>query len=72
LKGVDVGTTRADTLDFLEPKGYATSLKSHSPTSPSSTTRMHVVANKSIRGLSDLTGKTVSVNLPDGGSNIGL
>jgi len=31
LKGVDLGIVRADTLDYLEKKGFANDIKRHSP-----------------------------------------
>ncbi len=55
LQGVDLGIVRSDTLDFT----YVTKLYNE---------EMHVVASKSIRNLRDLDGKTVSVDLPNGGT----
>jgi TRAP transporter TAXI family solute receptor len=71
LKGVDLGIVRADTLDYLEKKGYASNLKSQlTYVTKLYNEEMHVVAPKSIKKLSDLNGKTVSVDLPNGGTFI--
>jgi TRAP transporter TAXI family solute receptor len=69
LKGVDLGVIRSDTLDYLERKGYATNLKSQfTYVTKLYNEEMHVVAPRSVRSLSDLEGKTVSVDLPNGGT----
>jgi TRAP transporter TAXI family solute receptor len=69
LRGVDVGVVRSDTLDYLERKGYATNLKSQfTYITKLYNEEMHVVAPKSITNLSELNGKTVSVDLPNGGT----
>jgi TRAP transporter TAXI family solute receptor len=69
LRGVDLGVIRSDTLDYLERKGYATNLKSQfTYVTKLYNEEMHVVAPRSIRSLSDLEGKTVSVDLPNGGT----
>jgi TRAP transporter TAXI family solute receptor len=69
LKGVDVGVVRSDTLDYLERKGYASNLKSQfTYITKLYNEEMHVVAPRSVRSLSDLDGKTVSVDLPNGGT----
>jgi TRAP transporter TAXI family solute receptor len=69
LKGVDLGIIRSDTLDYLEKQGYATNLKSQLTfITKLYNEEMHVVAPKSIEKLSDLEGKTVSVDLPNGGT----
>lgn len=71
LKGVDIGIIRSDTLDYLEKKGYATNLKSQmSYITKLYNEEMHVVASKSVQKLSDLEGKTVAVDLPNGGTFI--
>ena len=71
LKGVDVGVIRSDTLDYLEKKGYATNLKNQlSYITKLYNEEMHVVAPKSIAKLSDLAGKNVAVDLPNGGTFI--
>jgi TRAP transporter TAXI family solute receptor len=69
LKGVDLGIVRADTLDYLEKQGYATSIKKQfTYITKLYNEEMHVVASKAIRSLADLDGKTVSVDLPNGGT----
>jgi TRAP transporter TAXI family solute receptor len=69
LRGVDLGIMRSDTLDYLEKKGYGSNLKSQlTYITKLYNEEMHVVAPKSIRKLSDLNGKTVSVDLPNGGT----
>ncbi len=69
LKGVDLGIMRSDTLDYLEKKGYATNIKSQfAYVTKLYNEEMHVVAPKAIQKLSDLEGKTVSVDLPNGGT----
>ena len=71
LKGVDIGIIRSDTLDYLEKKGFATGLKSQmSYITKLYNEEMHVVASKSVQKLSDLEGKTVAVDLPNGGTFI--
>jgi len=71
LKGVDLGVIRSDTLDYLEKKGYATNIKSQlSYITKLYNEEMHVVAAKTVQKLSDLDGKTVSVDLPNGGTFI--
>jgi len=69
LKGVDLGIIRSDTLDYLEKKGYANNIKSQFTfVTKLYNEEMHVVAPKAIQRLSDLEGKTVSVDLPNGGT----
>ena len=69
LKGVDIGIIRSDTLDYLEKKGYASGLKSQMTyITKLYNEEMHVVAAKSVQKLSDLEGKTVAVDLPNGGT----
>jgi len=71
LKGVDLGIIRSDTLDYLEKKGYANGLKTQlSYITKLYNEEMHVVAPKAIQRLSDLDGKTVAVDLPNGGTFI--
>ncbi len=71
LKGVDLGIIRSDTLDYLEKKGYATNLKNQlSYITKLYNEEMHVVAAKAVQKMSDLDGKTVSVDLPNGGTFI--
>jgi branched-chain amino acid transport system substrate-binding protein len=69
LKGVDVGIVRTDTLDYLEKKGYANNIKGQlGYITKLYNEEMHVLAPKTIRDLQDLDGKTVAVDLPDGGT----
>ena len=69
LKGVDLGIIRSDTLDYLEKKGYASNLKTQlTYVTKLYNEEMHVVAPKTIQKLTDLEGKTVSVDLPNGGT----
>jgi TRAP transporter TAXI family solute receptor len=71
LKGVDIGIVRSDTLDYLERKGIASNLKQQfTYITKLYNEEMHVVARKSIHSLRDLEGKTVSVDLPNGGTFI--
>jgi TRAP transporter TAXI family solute receptor len=69
LQGVDLGIVRADTLDYLEKKGFATGIKKQfTYITKLYNEEMHVIAPKSIRSLAELEGKTVSVDLPNGGT----
>jgi len=69
LKGVDVGIVRTDTLDYLERKGYADNIKSRfAYITKLFDEEMHIIAPKSIHSVGDLDGKTVAVDLPDGGT----
>ena len=69
LQGVDLGIVRADTLDYLEKKGFATGIKKQfTYVTKLYNEEMHVIAPKSIRSLAELEGKTVSVDLPNGGT----
>ena len=69
LQGVDLGIVRSDTLDYLEKKGFATGIKKQFVyVTKLYNEEMHVIASKSIRRLSDLDGKVVSVDLPNGGT----
>jgi TRAP transporter TAXI family solute receptor len=71
LHGVDLGIVRSDTLDYLEKKGFAKDIKKQfAYVTKLYNEEMHVVAQKSIRELKDLEGKTVSVDLPNGGTFI--
>ena len=71
LQGVDLGIVRADTLDYLEKKGFASDIKKQfTYITKLYNEEMHVIAPKTIRSLSDLEGKTVSVDLPNGGTFI--
>src|SRR6201996_40276 len=67
LQGVDIGVVRADTLDYLERKGFAKDIKKQfTYITKLYNEEMQVIASKSIRNLHDLEGKTVSVDLPNG------
>lgn len=69
LKGVDLGIVRADTLDYLERKGYATNIKKQfTYITKLYNEEMHVIAPKSIEHLWQLEGKKVAVDLPNGGT----
>src|SRR4029077_5087480 len=69
LQGVDVGIVRSDTLDYLERKGFAKDIKKQfTYVTKLYNEEVHVIASKSIRDLRDLEGKTVSVDLPNGGT----
>jgi TRAP transporter TAXI family solute receptor len=69
LKGVDLGIVRADTLDYLEKRGYANDIrKRFTYVTKLYNEEMQVIAPKSIKTLNDLEGKTVSVDLPNGGT----
>ena len=71
LQGVDLGIVRAYTLDYLEKKGFASDIKKQfTYITKLYNEEMHVIAPKTIRSLSDLEGKTVSVDLPNGGTFI--
>jgi TRAP transporter TAXI family solute receptor len=67
LQGVDIGIVRADTLDYLERKGFAKDIKKQfTYVTKLYNEEMQVIAAKSINSLRDLEGKTVSVDLPNG------
>src|SRR5437868_14766820 len=69
LQGVDLGIVRADTLDYLERKGFAKDIKKQfTYVTKLYNEEMHVIASKSIHNLSQLDGKTISVDLPNGGT----
>src|SRR6476646_6850045 len=69
LQGVDLGIVRSDTLDYLEKKGFAKDIKKQfTYVTKLYNEEMHVIAPKSIRSLKELEGKTVSVDLPNGGT----
>jgi TRAP transporter TAXI family solute receptor len=69
LKGVDVGIVRADTLDYLEKKGFANDIKKQfTYVAKLYNEEMQVIAPKAVKSLNDLEGKTVSVDLPNGGT----
>jgi branched-chain amino acid transport system substrate-binding protein len=69
LKGVDVGIVRKDTLAYLERKGYANNIRRQlTYVTKLYNEEMHVLAPRAIRSMQDLDGKTVAVDLPDGGT----
>src|SRR5712664_2575591 len=69
LQGVDLGIVRADTLDYLERKGFAKDIKKQfTYVTKLYNEEVHVIAPKSVRSLKELDGKTVSVDLPNGGT----
>jgi TRAP-type uncharacterized transport system substrate-binding protein len=69
LKGVDLGIVRSDTLDYRERKGYAANIKKQlNYIIKLYNEEMHVVAPKSVHKLSDLDGKRVAIDLPNGGT----
>ena len=69
LRGVDAGIIRKDTLAFLERKDFANNVHEQLVyVAKLFNEEMHVVAPKSITSLSELDGKTIAVDLPDGGT----
>jgi TRAP transporter TAXI family solute receptor len=69
LQGVDLGIVRADTLDYLERKGFASDIKRQfTYVTKLYNEEMQVIAPKSVATLKDLEGKKVSVDLPNGGT----
>src|SRR5437868_10770209 len=69
LQGVDLGIVRSDTLDYLERKGFAKDIKKQfTYVTKLYNEEMQMIAPKSIKTLRDLEGKTVSVDLPNGGT----
>src|SRR5665811_307641 len=69
LQGVDLGIVRSDTLDYLERKGFAKDIKKQfTYVTKLYNEEVHVIASKSIRNMKELNGKTVSVDLPNGGT----
>ena len=69
LQGVDLGIVRADTLDYLEKKGFAKDIKRQfTYVTKLYNEEMTIIAPKSVRTLKDLEGRTVSVDLPNGGT----
>jgi TRAP-type uncharacterized transport system substrate-binding protein len=60
---------RSDTLEYLEKKGYANNIKKQfTYVTKLYNEEMHVLAPKSINSLAELEGKTVAVDLPNGGT----
>jgi TRAP transporter TAXI family solute receptor len=69
LQGVDLGIVRGDTLDYLEKKGFAKDIKKQfTYVTKLYNEEMHLIAAKSVQNLKDLNGKTISVDLPNGGT----
>ena len=69
LQGVDLGIVRADTLDYLEKKGFAKDIKKQfAYVTKLYNEEMHVIASTSVHKLKELDGKTISVDLPNGGT----
>ncbi len=69
LQGVDLGIVRSDTLDYLERKGFAKDIKKQfTYVTKLYNEEVHVIASKSIHNLRELDGKTISVDLPNGGT----
>lgn len=69
LKGVDLGIMRADTLDYLERKGFTGNIRGQfAYITKLYNEEMHVVAKTSVKNLADLNGKRVAVDLPNGGT----
>src|ERR1700761_8768987 len=67
LQGVDIGIVRADTLDYLERKGFAKDIKKQfTYVTKLYNEEMQIIAPKSVQSLKELDGKTISVDLPDG------
>src|SRR6202140_1921453 len=66
LQGVDLGIVRADTLDYLERKGFAKDIKKQfSYITKLYNEEVYVLASKSVNNLKELNGKTISVDLPN-------
>jgi TRAP transporter TAXI family solute receptor len=69
LQGVDLGIVRADTLDYLERKGFAKDIKKQfTYVTKLYNEEMQVIAPKTVHNLRELEGKKVSVDLPNGGT----
>src|SRR5436305_8666915 len=69
LKGVDLGIVRSDTLEYLEKKGYANrSEGTRLNTSHVRNSYADFRSKKTINSLPELEGKTVAVDLPNGGT----
>ncbi len=67
LQGVDLGVVRADSLDYLERKGFARDIRKQlTYVTKLYNEEMQVIAPLAVRNLRDLDGKRVSVDLPDG------
>ena len=69
LRGVDAGIIRKDTLAFLERKDFANNVREQLVyVTKLFNEEMHVLAPRSVTNLSELDGKTIAVDLPDGGT----
>src|SRR5271170_8340942 len=69
LQGVDLGIVRSDTLDYLEKKGFAKDIKKQfTYVTKLYNEEMQIIAPKSVHNLRELDGKTISVDLPNGGT----
>ena len=69
LQGVDLGIVRSDTLDYLERKGFAKDIKKQfTYVTKLYNEEVHVIASRSFHNLKELDGKTISVDLPNGGT----
>src|SRR3954447_13114780 len=69
LQTADPGIVRADTLDYLERKGFAKDIKKQfTYVTKLYNEEMQMIAPKSIASIKDLNGKRVSVDLPNGGT----
>ena len=69
LQGVDLGIVRADTLDYLERKGFAKDIKKQfTYVTKLYNEEMQVIAPRTVHNLRELAGKRVSVDLPNGGT----
>src|SRR6201995_3377598 len=67
LQGVDLGVVRADSLDYLERKGFARDIRKQlTYVTKLYNEEMQVIAPLAVRNLRDLDGQRVSVDLPDG------
>src|ERR1700760_2694989 len=67
LQGVDIGIVRADTLDYLERKGFAKDIKKQfTYVTKLYNEEMQIIAPQSVQSLKDLEGKKVAVDLPNG------
>ena len=62
LQGVDLGVVRADTLDYLERKGFAKDIKKQfTYVTKLYNEEMYVIAPKSVTSISQLNGKKVTL-----------
>src|SRR3984885_2970908 len=69
LQGVDLGIVRADTLDYLEKKGFAKDIKKQfTYVTKLYNEEMQVIAPKSVASLKDLEGKPITLDLPNAGT----